>query len=175
MRRLLLVAAAALLAAGCARPPAGGRGPGGGPAGAPTTAPAPRPTPGPRPARQARHAPSAEEVVVAFRQAGLPVAGYTVYTAETDEQHLLGRSGQYVSKATFADRRLVGDGGERTGLDTGGAVEVFADAAAATRRARRLAGGGRLYRNGAVLLRLDARLGRGAAARYQAVLDGLVR
>jgi hypothetical protein len=174
MRKLLLIAATLVLAAGCARPPADGDGSGDAAASTATLTPRPTPRPTPKPARSAQHKVTAEQVVVAFKQAGLPVVAYTVYTADIDEQHLLGKPGQYTSKATFSDGRLVGDGGERSGLRGGGVVEVFASAPDAARRAARLAGTSRLHRNGAVLLRLDSRLGSRAAARYQAVLAGLL-
>lgn len=64
------------------------------------------------------------------------------YTAVTDVNHLLGRPGQYTSKASFSDDLIpAGDttGDESGDVDFGGGVEGFASAADRDRRAHYLA------------------------------------
>ncbi|MGW3690312.1 hypothetical protein [Streptomyces sp. NPDC005125] len=59
-------------------------------------------------------------------------------TAENDENHLLGRPGQYTSKIAFSDSRIKGDDAAmyKTGdIELGGSIEVFPDAASAKARA----------------------------------------
>lgn len=59
-------------------------------------------------------------------------------TAENDENHLLGRPGQYTSKIAFADSRIKGDDAamyETGDIELGGSIEVFPDAAGAKTRA----------------------------------------
>ena len=113
--------------------------------------------------------------MIRFRQSGLPILGWSLFTAETDDERLLGKPGQYSSKVSFSDRRLAAGGGtEASNLDTGGVSEVFATPADAARRARRLGGGSaRVARHGRFLLRLSPRLGPGAAAGYEAALAKL--
>ncbi|MGW3072385.1 hypothetical protein [Kitasatospora sp. NPDC001132] len=68
--------------------------------------------------------------------------GVTV-TAETDPNHLLGRPGQYTSKTTFTDSRVKEadvQGEDAHSVARGGAVEVFASAADAERRANYIQG-----------------------------------
>jgi hypothetical protein len=48
-----------------------------------------------------------------------------VYTAETDPSHLLGRPGQYLSQAMFADSRIHPSSFDQPeSVDRGGSVEV---------------------------------------------------
>ncbi|MGW4567978.1 hypothetical protein ACWEN3_38245 [Streptomyces sp. NPDC004561] len=68
----------------------------------------------------------------------VPTARFTgTVTAANDQNHLLGRPGQYTSKVTFSDSRI--GASDTEGLDQGdvgrgGAVEVFASAGDAARR-----------------------------------------
>jgi len=173
-------AAAALLAAaiglaGCGRgePQGGGalstttRGP------APATTRASVTTTAPTTTTRTARARTAEELVVALRQAGLPILGWTLITGPTDPDGLLGRPGQYTSKVVFSDRRLVGGGGtEAANLADGGAIEVFASAGAAARRVPALAGkGARVSRNGRVVLAVSTRLAAVSAVKYREALD----
>lgn len=74
---------------------------------------------------------TAEDVIGLFTTAGLKVENVVNLTAESDSNQLLGRPGQYTSKAFFYDARHPkqpeGDEGEHT-------VEVFASAEDAKRR-----------------------------------------
>jgi len=81
---------------------------------------------------------SAAQVVQSFKRAGQPVGRTEAYTETTDPNHLLGRPGQYTSKANFIDRRVRGQGGSGRSIESaqGGSVEVFATPADAGRRAR---------------------------------------
>jgi hypothetical protein len=61
-----------------------------------------------QPSPVATSAPSvrtAGQVVDALQKSGLPITNVTVYTAETDTNHLLGRPNQYTSKANWHDSR----------------------------------------------------------------------
>ncbi|MGH4023339.1 MAG: hypothetical protein ACRDRV_02010 [Pseudonocardiaceae bacterium] len=86
----------------------------------------------------------------------------TVFTAETDPDHLLGRADTYLSKAAFFDRRI--DPGtassDNGGIQRGGLVEVFADEQSAAQRMKYLQelgppfGEEYLYVSGPVLVRV---------------------
>lgn len=49
---------------------------------------------------------TAEQVVSELQQGSLPIDGVIVYDENTDENNLLGRPNQYISKVNFADIRL---------------------------------------------------------------------
>jgi hypothetical protein len=78
--------------------------------------------------------PTARQLVLGLRSAGLPIGAIRVYTAATDGNHLLGRPGSYTGKASFRDTRIH-DGGGGFAVSSGGSLEVFASSAAARRRA----------------------------------------
>src|SRR3954465_15917575 len=114
--RLAAVLTGALLLAGCG----GGGGPSGTGAGPPMTPAAPEPAassttttkpPGSSVAARPAAGLTAGEGVVRFRQPGLPVQGWPLFHAETDDERLLGRKGQYTSKVSFSDERLSSGGG----------------------------------------------------------------
>lgn len=80
----------------------------------------PTPTPKPKPK-------TAEQLAQALKDAGLPIGEVKVLTAETDD--LLGRPGQYTSKANFVDTRIGQDkltGITNKDVSPGGSIEVFA-------------------------------------------------
>ena len=82
----------------------------------------PAATPTPKPAPK-----TAEQFVQALKDAGMSIGDVKVLTAETDE--LLGRPGQYTSKADFVDTRVPQDkltGVTNKSVSPGGSVEVFA-------------------------------------------------
>lgn len=84
---------------------------------------------------------TAAEVAAKLKAAGLPITGLIVYDATTDPNHLLGRPGQYTSKAAWVDTRLKVDPNVKLDpgdVGLGGGVEVFPDAAGARARADRI-------------------------------------
>lgn len=137
------------------------------------------PTASPAPAAAAATSPAAtamtaEQVVGALTDLGLPVTLGTVFTAATDPNHLLGRPGEYTSKAGFTDSRLGGGKVAQTG-----SVEVFASPADATRRALYLQsviqadpaqGTEYDYVAGPIVLRVPGKLTAAQAHSYEAAL-----
>ncbi len=65
---------------------------------------------------------TAEEITKKLKTSGIPIDNIIVYTEETDENKLLGRPGNYISKTNFADTRL-----EQLDKNnpSGGTIEVF--------------------------------------------------
>ncbi|MEU5596665.1 hypothetical protein [Streptomyces sp. NPDC020298] len=105
-------------------------------------------------------------------------------TAATDPNHLLGRPGQYTSKVTFTDSRIKAadvEGTKEGDVDRGGAVEVFADQAAAQARAKYVqavtkslpAAAEYDYVHGSVLVRVSHYLTPAQAAAYKTATNGL--
>ena len=70
---------------------------------------------------------SAEYITNKLKEAALPIDNIIVYTEKTDENNLLGRPNQYISKTNFADTTVV-QGDDKT-EPTGGSVEIFKNAA----------------------------------------------
>jgi len=69
---------------------------------------------------------TSEQVMDAFRYAGLPIINEIVYTESSDPNSLLGRPGQYVGKVNFLDKRI-----EKAARDKKGCtIEVFASQSA---------------------------------------------
>lgn len=65
---------------------------------------------------------NAYQIITEFKNAGHPVENIINYSAETDDNHLLGRPNQYTSKVNFADSRL----SQYNSSDpNGGTIEVF--------------------------------------------------
>jgi hypothetical protein len=81
---------------------------------------------------------SAKDIVAGMKAAGLPIGAVDVYDEKTDSNKLLGRPGQYIGKANFEDTRLTPTLGppKLGGIDvnSGGAVEVFADSTSLGKR-----------------------------------------
>ncbi len=67
---------------------------------------------------------TSEQVMTAFKNAGLPIINEAVYTEESDPNSLLGRPGQYVGKVNFLDRRIEKKARDKKGCT----VEVFRSA-----------------------------------------------
>jgi hypothetical protein len=67
---------------------------------------------------------SAESVLLALQEAGLPIGDYVVYSAEDDPNELLGRPGQYIAKVNFIDTTVV-DAPIAYDVAEGGSIEVF--------------------------------------------------
>lgn len=74
---------------------------------------------------------NAYQIITEFKNAGHPVENIINYSAETDDNHLLGRPNQYTSKVNFADSRL----SQYSSSDpNGGTIEVFNNYSDALRR-----------------------------------------
>jgi len=81
--------------------------------------------------------PNAEAVIERLQAAGLTIGKVIVYTEETDPNDLLGRPGQYTSKAAFTDTRVDESDLVATpkwDVARGGSVEVFETEEDAQRR-----------------------------------------
>jgi hypothetical protein len=127
---------------------------------------------------------TAGQVAARLATAGLPLTVVVVYTASTDPNHLLGRSGGYTSKVAFTDPRVPEqDRSSVAGsVENGGSVEVYPDAAGATARAdyvRAFAAGSPAlfgeytYTRGTVVLHVSRFLTPEQAAGYEAALATL--
>lgn len=122
---------------------------------------------------------TSDEIVAAFKDAGLPIGKVEVYDAANDPNELLGRPGQYTAKFNFADTRL-----EQFGEDvTGGSIESFDNERELQNRADYIKSIGEempifaeyQHTNGRMLLRLDKGLTPEQAAEYDAVFQTLGR
>lgn len=105
-------------------------------------------------------------------------------TADNDPNHLLGRPNQYTSKVTFTDSRIKPadvEGTKEGDVERGGAIEVFADPAAATARAKYIqtvtqslpALAEYDYVHGTVVVRVSHYLTPEQAGQYKAAADKL--
>jgi hypothetical protein len=86
------------------------------------------------------NAPTAATVTAQLKAAGLPMTDVTVYTAQDDPNHFLGRPHQYTSKTGWLDTRTGETSVSESGVDAGGSVEVFATADDAKARAKYVQG-----------------------------------
>lgn len=169
MRRPLLIAVAVLALAACSSgsdQPASQT--------ATTTATAAEPS-----AATFASAGGSKELVEALAARISQVSFTKAYTAEDDENHLLGRPGGYIGKASFADSRVKAADRptDKTDVENGGGVEVFADAAGAQARKTYIDGllkgsGGMLgteylYVSGTALLRVSGNLTPTVASEYE--------
>jgi len=122
---------------------------------------------------------SAAYLLGVLKAAGLPLSEIQEYTAETDPNHLLGRPGQYLVKASWHDARLPAT--PRPGqieVSDGGGIEVFTTAAQAQSRAdyiQSLAKGLPAlaeydFVHGPILLRVSKKLTPAQADEYQKAL-----
>lgn len=121
---------------------------------------------------------TSEQIVEGLRAAGLPIGAVQVYDASNDPNELLGRPGQYIGKASFADTRV---GTEVDGVEGGGDVEVFDDPAAQSQRVDYLEtfadqppiGGWYQYNTGNAVLRVSFSLTPEQADEYRAAFEAL--
>lgn len=173
MRRLTLLAPAALLVAVLAAcssnapsKPA--------PAAATPTATSASPSP-------SAPAMDAKTVVDRLQAAGLPVSNVVVQTEASDPNHLLGRPNGYTSRASF-DLPGGNANAQAGDSDRGGAVEVWPDAAAAKARSAYIQGQLKAnpmlgteydYINGGALLRITGLVVPSTAQTFQAALTKL--
>jgi hypothetical protein len=120
---------------------------------------------------------TSDQIVAAFKAAGLPIGTVQVYDATNDPNTLLGRPGQYTAKFNFADTRL-----EQLGNDvTGGSIESFAndkDLANRVKYVKAITESTPIfaeyeYTNGLMFLRLDKGLTPDQAAEYDKVFQTL--
>jgi hypothetical protein len=117
---------------------------------------------------------TSEGLAAALQSSGLPVGRIDIATAESDQNHLLGRPNQYVGKMNWHDLRLSDEG------DMSSTVEAFTTAADLDARFRYTdalskSGGAfaqYIYRNDSkrLLLRLPHDLTPAQAAEYQSWL-----
>lgn len=131
----------------------------------------------------------AATVLAGIKDAVPAVTETIVYTPDNDPNKLLGRPGQYTSKAGFHDRRVPASEVEYESapfaVRRGGDIEVFADEAGATRRADYIGAlvnqsgvaflkPEYIYRRGPVLLRISGALTPTVAAEYERALASVV-
>jgi len=134
------------------------------------------PVPAPAPKSEPKVT-TVESIYNAFKGAGIPVTQVEIYTAETDPNELLGRPGQYVAKANWADSRLEQVEGDLRG----GTVELFLSQDDLQGRKGYIEAVTQgipalieyTYARGNFLLRLDHGLTPVQAAEYQEVLEDL--
>ena len=120
---------------------------------------------------------SAEAVAKRLASAGLPVVQIVALTAATDSNKLLGRPGQYISKADFEDSRRLASGDDEMDV-TDNTIEVFATVADAQRRQAyitRVTSAAPMftqyiYRRGTILLRIQKSMLPDEARSYEAAL-----
>lgn len=124
---------------------------------------------------------TAGDIVQGIEACGLPFGESVAFTEEDDPNKLLGRPGQYTSKANFHDSRLEFFGPEISASD-GGSVEVFgSDGDAATRKEYLEALGTSPlfleydYQIDNVLLRLSKDLAPSQTAQYERAFDQIVK
>lgn len=130
-----------------------------------------------------RPQPAADAVVQAFIDAGLPIKEHMTYDQATDENHQLGRPGQYTAKTSWHDGRLATPLGKPSfDVDEGGTIETFASHADRDRRAEYLRafaesppiGGYYMYVGGQAVLRVGFALTTDQAAQYAKVFRRVV-
>lgn len=146
----------------------------------PTETPIPTETPTPAPIQEVRVF-TAQEVLDALKNSGVPIGENIAFTAETDPNELLGRPGQYLSKINFRDTRLAVEHPDEFSVQDGGSIEVFPNSAGAAGRAQYLQTFSQSlsflaeydFQQGPVLLRLSHRLTPEQAQVYADILAGL--
>jgi hypothetical protein len=119
-----------------------------------------------------------EDILKAFKTAGLPIEKEVIYTEENDTNKLLGRPGQYIAKASWADKRIKQP---ESGDPQGGTVEAFESQESLERRKGYIEKIGEaspifaqyLFTHKNVLLRLERALTPTQAADYEKALKQL--
>lgn len=120
---------------------------------------------------------TAERVIDAFIDADIDLLDWTIFDGETDPNHLLGRPGQYIDKATFWDPRI----GDPERGEEAGTVEVFSTEKDLLSRMRYIQGVAEhlpiavqyQFRHKLILLRLNKRFSPKSAAEYEVILRGV--
>jgi len=77
---------------------------------------------------------TAEEIIKALQDTGFPITEICVFTAENDPNSLLGRPGQYITKASFVDSRAEEVLDDNIGVSNGGSIETFENTTDAKKR-----------------------------------------
>jgi hypothetical protein len=129
----------------------------------------------------AKPAPTPEQVVTVLGKAG--ATGFLAATAENDENHMLGRPGQYTARVAF--ELPGGDPDAKVGaIERGGGFEIWPDAASARRRhefitgmlqATPLLGTEYDYLAGAVLVRVTGKVPPATAKKVEDAMQELPR
>ncbi|MDO6355109.1 hypothetical protein Q3V94_08460 [Caloramator sp. CAR-1] len=70
---------------------------------------------------------TAEGIVKSLQNSNMPITKIEVYTEKNDPNKLLGRPGQYISKANFLDSRIDEPVSNNIEVINGGSIEVFAN------------------------------------------------
>lgn len=81
--------------------------------------------------------PTAAQIVARIAECVPDATPGVIYTPDTDPNHIMGRPGGYVSKASFTDQRIDPEGAgnaKKGSVRLGGSVEVFTDKRGAQRR-----------------------------------------
>ena len=130
---------------------------------------------------------TADSVISAFKDAGIPIGEVVIQTAETDPNNKLGRPGEYISSAQFEDSRLKQLEPipelelDEPDLPVGGVIEVFNNAKDLDARKQYIeqvyemmpAAKQYIYVNDTALLRLDYELTPDQAKEYETVFMSL--
>jgi hypothetical protein len=119
-------------------------------------------------------------IIRALKAHGLPIGQITVFDASTDPAHFLGRPGYYTGKAAFRDSRVKGSH-DPTDFAAGGGVELFGDDGDAKKRVAFIRSLGTdsatfdkyNFRRGRVYLRISTELAPAQAHQYEVVLNEL--
>lgn len=123
--------------------------------------------------------PEVDDVIDAIVTEGIDLLDWTIFDAESDPNHLLGRPGQYVAKASFWDSRI----GDPERDDASGTIEIFRAERDLLRRMRYVEEIGQRmpmllqyqFRKGLILVRLDKRFTPAQAREYEQVLKSIGR
>lgn len=129
-----------------------------------------------------KNAKTAEDIIKAFSDAGIPVTDVAVYNEKTDPNEKLGKPNQYTSKANFNDERIkkeTEDNTEKT--PDGGTVEVFGNKKDADTRREYLENiyesmpfmSEHIFQKDAILVRVNMSLTAEQAQEYENVLKAL--
>lgn len=130
---------------------------------------------------------TADAVVTAFKDAGIPIGEVVIQTAETDPNNRLGRPGEYIGSAQFEDKRVKQLEPipeldlDEPDLPLGGTIEVFNNEKDLQARKQYIeqvyemmpTAKEYMYVSGLVLLRLQYELTPTQAQEYKTVLNSL--
>lgn len=128
---------------------------------------------------------TAQQIVQALKDTGLPIGDITAITESTDSQHLMNKPNEYTSMATFVDARITQDqltGMLNKSIAPGGGIEVFKSANDAKARLSVIESLTKSlnlpetdYQEGVVLLRLSNILTADQAKEYDTKLQSILK